>query len=53
MTSGFGISGCADRKEMIVCAYAIEIADSRGAVWKDPALKKYGDSNPEQYNQQL
>ena len=38
--SGFGTEGCEDRKEMIVCAYAVEMAERSGAVWKDPALKK-------------
>lgn len=44
-TSGLGIEGLADRKAIIACAYAVEIELRSSAVWKEPALKKYGDSS--------
>jgi hypothetical protein len=44
ITSGRGTEGLAFRKSVMVCAYAEEIAETRAAEWKTPALKKYGDS---------
>ena len=44
ITSGLGIEGFAARKFMMVWEYATEMEERRGAVWKEPALKKYGDS---------
>jgi hypothetical protein len=38
--SGLGVEGLEERKEMIVWANAVEIAERRGEVWKEPALKK-------------